>query len=58
MSNRDDIVRLIGAHASSRCFALGLGNSASHDLVESIARAGKGSCAFVGDGERPEPKVL
>lgn len=41
-----------------RVFALGIGDAASHDLVEGVAKAGCGTAAFVTYNESLEKKVL
>ncbi|KAI4135514.1 MAG: hypothetical protein LQ347_000622 [Umbilicaria vellea] len=41
-----------------RVFALGIGNSVSHALVEGIARAGHGFAQSVGEGEKLDSKVV
>lgn len=43
---------------SIRVFALGIGNSVSHALVEGIARAGNGFAQSVGEGEKLDSKVV
>lgn len=55
-----DCVRA-GSAMGARTFCLGLGGGVSHHLVEGIARAGKGTAAFVtsgGDAEELHVKVL
>lgn len=41
-----------------RVFTLGIGDGASHDLVEGIAKAGNGTSAFVTYQERMEEKIV
>src|ERR1043166_2766754 len=41
-----------------RLFALGIGSNISSNLVESLARAGKGYAQFVTDTERMDKKLL
>src|ERR1051325_3107596 len=41
-----------------RLFSLGIGDSVSHNLVESVARAGKGYAQFVTNNERMDKKVI
>ncbi|CZR68404.1 related to Vault poly[ADP-ribose] polymerase [Phialocephala subalpina] len=40
-----------------RVFSLGIGNKVSHALIEGLARAGKGLCLAIQDGERLEKRV-
>ncbi|XP_035700370.1 von Willebrand factor A domain-containing protein DDB_G0292740 [Folsomia candida] len=48
ISNTDQVISLVKQNAhNSRLFALGIGPSASHYLVQGIATAGGGTCAFV-----------
>ncbi|CAI2189908.1 15556_t:CDS:1 [Funneliformis geosporum] len=41
-----------------RVFSLGIGDSVSHNLVESVARAGRGYSQFVTNNERMDKKVI
>jgi len=41
-----------------RLFSLGIGDSVSHNLVESVARSGKGYAQFVTNNERMDKKVI
>ncbi|CAG8487459.1 13095_t:CDS:2, partial [Racocetra fulgida] len=41
-----------------RFFSIGIGDSVSHHLVESVARAGKGYSQFVTNTERMDKKIL
>ncbi|CAG8757099.1 14038_t:CDS:2, partial [Funneliformis caledonium] len=41
-----------------RLFSLGIGDSVSHNLVESVARAGRGYAQFVTTNERMDKKVI
>lgn len=55
----DQVIALVRRqNARARFFALGLGSSASHYLVEGIARAGNGTALFASLEERLEKKVM
>src|ERR1044072_7348540 len=61
--NVDQIVELVREHEERkkddlRLFSLGIGNSVSHNLVESVARSGKGYAQFVTNNERMDKKVI
>ncbi|RHZ61182.1 hypothetical protein Glove_349g87 [Diversispora epigaea] len=61
--NVDQIVELISNSLSKRndqlrLFSLGIGDSVSHNLVESISRAGKGYAQFVTTQERMDKKII
>ncbi|RHZ83023.1 hypothetical protein Glove_100g22 [Diversispora epigaea] len=61
--NVDQIVKLISDSLSKRnnqlrLFSLGIGNSVSHNLVESISRAGNGYAQFVTTQERMDKKII
>ncbi|RHZ62223.1 hypothetical protein Glove_341g18 [Diversispora epigaea] len=61
--NVDQIVELISDSLSKRndklrLFSLGIGDSVSHNLVESISRAGKGYAQFVTTQERMDKKII
>ncbi|CAG8604676.1 10455_t:CDS:2, partial [Diversispora eburnea] len=61
--NVDQIVNLISDSLSKRndllrLFSLGIGNSVSHNLLESISRAGKGYAQFVTTQERMDKKII
>ena len=59
VGNTGEVIGLTKAKAHEcRVFALGIGNAASHDLVEGIARAGGGNSAFVTYNEPVDKKVL
>jgi hypothetical protein len=45
-------------NSSVRVFSLGIGDSVSHHLIESVARAGSGYAQLVMESERMEKKVL
>lgn len=50
---------IVRANANkARVFALGIGDAASHFLVEGLAKAGGGTSAFVTYNERIDKKVL
>ena len=61
--NVDQIVELVREHEERkkddlRLFSLGIGDSVSHNLVESVARSGKGYAQFVTNNERMDKKVI
>ena len=59
ISNTEQVISLEQKNnQQSRVFALGLGDSVSHNLVEGLARAGKGTSFFVMENERMEKKVM
>ncbi|XP_046436816.1 von Willebrand factor A domain-containing protein 5A-like [Daphnia pulex] len=59
VSNADQVLGLVRRHSGrTRLFALGLGSSASHHLVEGMARAGNGTALFASLEERLEKKVM
>ncbi|CAG8750895.1 18819_t:CDS:1 [Racocetra persica] len=61
--NVDQIVELIKSCEEKkkddlRLFSIGIGDSVSHNLVESVSRAGKGYSQFVTNTERMDKKIL
>src|ERR1044072_6679204 len=61
--NVDEVVELVRENEEKkkdvlRLFSLGIGDSVSHHLVESVARAGKGYSQFVTNNERMDKKVI
>jgi hypothetical protein len=61
--NVDQVVELIRKNEEKkkddlRLFSLGIGDSVSHHLVESVARAGKGYAQCVTNDERMDKKVI
>jgi uncharacterized protein YegL len=59
VSNTSEVIKYVeGKNEGARCFALGLGEGASHELVEGLARAGRGLADFAYDGDRLETKVM
>ncbi|CAG8589441.1 353_t:CDS:2 [Dentiscutata erythropus] len=61
--NVDQIVELIKSSEEKknddlRLFSIGIGDSVSHNLVESVSRAGKGYAQFVTNNERMDKKIL
>ncbi|EXX59497.1 von Willebrand factor A domain-containing protein DDB_G0267758-like [Rhizophagus irregularis DAOM 181602=DAOM 197198] len=59
----DEIVELVRENEEKkkddlRLFSLGIGDSVSHNLVESVARAGRGYAQFVTNDERMDRKVI
>jgi hypothetical protein len=53
-----DFVRRKAADNSARFFSLGIGEAASHSLIEGIARAGNGFCQSVTEYEELDRKVV
>ncbi|CAL8143672.1 unnamed protein product [Orchesella dallaii] len=59
VSNTEEVLGVTQAHAhKARVFALGIGDGASHHLVEGLAKAGGGTSAFVTYNESVDKKVL
>jgi uncharacterized protein YegL len=59
VSNVDEILSLIKTHSrTTRVFSLGLGESACHHLVNSMARIGNGTAMFAAFKENLETKFL
>ncbi len=59
VSNTEKVIGIVKANAhNARVFALGIGNGASHHLVEGIAKAGNGTSAFTTYNENINKKVL
>ncbi|CAL8097329.1 unnamed protein product [Orchesella dallaii] len=59
VSNTDGVLGVTQANAhKARVFALGIGDGASHHLVEGMAKAGGGTSAFVTYNESIDKKVL
>ncbi len=59
VSNTDQVIGLVKQNVhNTRLFALGIGASASHHLVEGIASAGGGTCAFVEGDESIQKATL
>ncbi|CAI2196731.1 3202_t:CDS:1, partial [Funneliformis geosporum] len=61
--NVEQIVELVHENEEKkkddlRLFSLGIGDSVSHNLVESVARAGRGYAQFVTTNERMDKKVI
>ncbi|KAF0432281.1 von willebrand domain-containing protein [Gigaspora margarita] len=61
--NVDQIVELVKSSEEKkkddlRLFSIGIGDSVSHHLVESVSRAGKGYAQFVTNNERMDKKIL
>ena len=61
--NVDQLVELICKYEQEkkddlRLFSLGIGDSVSHNLIESVARSGKGYAQFVANNERMDKKVI
>ena len=55
VTNTDAVIDLVRRHASgARVFTFGIGRAASHHLVTSLARAGRGAAEFIHPGERLE----
>lgn len=53
-----DFVREKAADNTARFFSLGIGNQASHSLIEGIARAGNGFCQSAMENEQLDRKVM
>ena len=59
VSNTAEVIKLVETNKqTNRVFSLGLGESVSHNLVEGIARAGRGTAQFVANGEEMAGKVM
>ena len=59
VSNTEQVCKLIRDHNSTaRVFSLGVGEQVSHDLVEGMARAGKGNARFIVDGQRMDATIM
>lgn len=59
VSNTKAVFGIVQANAhKARVFTLGIGDAASHDLVEGVAKVGCGKAAFVTYNESMEEKVL
>ncbi|CAG7721881.1 unnamed protein product [Allacma fusca] len=59
VGNTEEVIGITKAKAhESRVFTLGIGDGASHHLVEGIAQAGGGTSAFVTYNEAVDKKVL
>ncbi|XP_037045008.1 von Willebrand factor A domain-containing protein 5A-like [Bradysia coprophila] len=59
VSNTQEIFGIVKANAHKvRVFTLGIGDAASHSLVEGVAKAGGGTSAFVTYNETMEKKIL
>src|ERR1044072_3164881 len=61
--NVDQLVELICKYEQEkkddlRLFSLGIGDSVSHNLIESVARSGRGYAQFVTNNERMDKKVI
>ncbi|CAG8710555.1 8161_t:CDS:2, partial [Acaulospora morrowiae] len=61
--NVETLVELIRTNVEQkkdnlRLFSIGIGNSVSHNLVESVARAGKGYAQYVTISERMDKKII
>jgi hypothetical protein len=56
VSNTQEVTKFVASHRNnSRCFGFGLGDDASHDLVDGIAAFGVAEYAL--NDERLEPKI-
>jgi hypothetical protein len=49
VSNTQEVITAVGRERAARCFSLGLGHGCSRDLVDGIARAGRGTAEYVLD---------
>jgi hypothetical protein len=59
VSNTEEILGLVKRNShQARVFALGIGGSASHHLVDGLSQAGGGSCAFVESDENIQKQTL
>src|ERR1044072_9899367 len=61
--NVDQVLELVRENEEKkkddlRLFSLGIGDSVSHNLVESVARVGKGYAQFATNNERMDKKVI
>ena len=59
VSNTAEVIKHVGTFRDVRCFALGLGNGCSRDLVDGIARAGRGTADYaLQEGNQLERAVI
>merc|ERR1719433_227526 len=59
VSNNQSVIKLVKDNCmNSRVFTLGLGSSASRNLVKGVARAGNGTSIFASLNEDLRPKVM
>jgi histone H3 len=54
----DSVVSLVTEHMNSRVSTIGIGAGASSDLIERVARAGKGSATMILDNSQIRTEVL
>ncbi|XP_066296725.1 von Willebrand factor A domain-containing protein 5B1-like isoform X2 [Branchiostoma lanceolatum] len=59
VSNTSRVIDLVRANSShTRCWAVGIGEGASRDLIRGIAEAGRGRAEFVTEMDRMQAKLL
>ncbi|ELR11799.1 von Willebrand factor type A domain containing protein [Acanthamoeba castellanii str. Neff] len=59
VGNTNEVIECVRKHArDTRVFALGIGSNVSMELVNGLAKAGRGYAEYVVSGERLEAKVL
>ena len=59
VENTEQVCKLIRENNNtSRVFSLGVGDQVSHDLVEGMARAGKGNAKFIVDGQSMDATIM
>ncbi|KAM9318295.1 von Willebrand factor A domain-containing protein 5A-like [Pholidichthys leucotaenia] len=59
VGNTNQVIDLVKKNSSShRCFSFGIGNGASADLINGMAKEGGGQAQFITETERMEPKVM
>ncbi|CAH1239419.1 VWA5B1 [Branchiostoma lanceolatum] len=59
LSNTSRVIDLVRANSShTRCWAVGIGEGASRDLIRGIAEAGRGRAEFVTEVDRMQAKLL